>query len=206
MRSTLTSQLKGWFLLQLLKSHPVYQRNHLPFPFESYQASYPDLRSPQSNATRTTKKMVAQQSFTEQQIGDFQEAFSLFDNKGDGKIFASQLGEVLRALGQNPTESDVKKYQQQYKSDQRISFDIFLPILHEISRVKEAYSFDGFAEGLRHFDTEGNGMIKTSELRHLLTTLGDKLTEEEFKDLVAGQEDSNGNVAYEDFIRNLMSN
>ena len=65
-------------------------------------------------------------------------------------------------------------------------------------------AFDDFL-GLRHFDTEGNGMIKTSELRHLLTTLGDKLTEEEFKDLIAGHEDSNGYVSYEEFIRNLMS-
>ena len=40
---------------------------------------------------------------------EFQETFSLFDNKGDGKIFAHQLGEVLRAMGQNPTEAEVKK-------------------------------------------------------------------------------------------------
>ena len=91
--------------------------------------------------------MVAQLSYTEQQIADFQEAFSLFDNKGDGKIFASQLGEVLRALGQNPTESEVKKYQAQFKPDQRISFDVFLPMFHEISRLKEPYSHDGFVEG-----------------------------------------------------------
>ena len=58
-----------------------------------------------------------------------------------------------RALGQNPTESEVKKYQQQYKSDQRINFDDFLPILHEISRMKESYSFEGFSEGLCSFLT-----------------------------------------------------
>ena len=40
---------------------------------------------------------------------EFQETFSLFDNRGDGKICSSQLGEVLRALGQNPTEAEVKK-------------------------------------------------------------------------------------------------
>lgn len=40
---------------------------------------------------------------------EYQETFSLFDNKGDGKIAASQLGEVLRAVGQNPTEAEVKK-------------------------------------------------------------------------------------------------
>ena len=35
--------------------------------------------------------------------------FSLFDNKGDGKVYAHQLGDVLRAMGQNPTEAEVKK-------------------------------------------------------------------------------------------------
>jgi len=42
-------------------------------------------------------------------LAEFQETFSLFDNKGDGKIYAHQLGEVLRAMGQNPTEAEVKK-------------------------------------------------------------------------------------------------
>lgn len=40
---------------------------------------------------------------------DYQETFGLFDNKGDGKIYAHQLGDVLRAMGQNPTESEVRK-------------------------------------------------------------------------------------------------
>lgn len=46
---------------------------------------------------------------------EFQEAFQLFDIRGDGKINVQQIGDVLRALGQNPTESDVKKYTQQHK-------------------------------------------------------------------------------------------
>ena len=42
-------------------------------------------------------------------LPDFQEAFQLFDQKGDGRVQVSQIGDILRALGQNPTESDVKK-------------------------------------------------------------------------------------------------
>lgn len=59
---------------------------------------------------------------------EFQEAFQLFDNRGDGKIHVAQIGDALRALGQNPTESDVKKYTQQHKPDERVSFEVFLPI------------------------------------------------------------------------------
>lgn len=35
--------------------------------------------------------------------------FNLFDQRGDGKIAAHQLGDVLRALNQNPTEHEVRK-------------------------------------------------------------------------------------------------
>lgn len=48
-------------------------------------------------------------------ISEFQEAFQLFDSRGDGKIHVTQIGDALRALGQNPTESDVKKFTHQHK-------------------------------------------------------------------------------------------
>jgi Ca2+-binding EF-hand superfamily protein len=41
-----------------------------------------------------------QVNFTEEQLVEYKEAFSLFDKKGDGTIDASCLGDLLRALGQ----------------------------------------------------------------------------------------------------------
>ena len=38
--------------------------------------------------------------FNEDQIAEFQEAFLLYDQRGDGKIPVSQIGDVMRALGQ----------------------------------------------------------------------------------------------------------
>ena len=40
---------------------------------------------------------------------EIQETFSLFDTRGDNKIAASQLGDVLRSLNQNPTEQEIRK-------------------------------------------------------------------------------------------------
>ncbi|OTF81207.1 myosin-2 essential light chain-like protein, partial [Euroglyphus maynei] len=153
------------------------------------------------------------------------EAFFLFDNKGDGKINVSQLGDVLRALGQNPTENDVKKCSSQLKPgminvfvlfefefefeliipDERIGFEVFLPILQTISKSKSTDTAEDFIEGLRHFDKDGSGYISSAELRHLLTTLGEKLTDDEVEQLLAGQEDNHGNVHYEEFVRHIMS-
>lgn len=98
----------------------------------------------------------------------------MFDSRGDGKIHVSQIGDALRALGQNPTESDVKKFTHQHKPDERISFEVFLPIYQAISKSRTSDTADDFIEGLRHFDKDGNGFISSAELRHLLTTLGIK--------------------------------
>lgn len=40
---------------------------------------------------------------------DFKEAFLLFDRTGDGKITLDQVGDIIRALGQNPTNAEVNK-------------------------------------------------------------------------------------------------
>ncbi|XP_052898740.1 myosin-2 essential light chain isoform X2 [Anopheles moucheti] len=144
-------------------------------------------------------------NLTEDQLAEFQEAFNLFDNRGDGKIQQQQIGECLRALGQNPTESDVKKFTMQLKPDERVSFEVFLPIYQAISKQRTAETADDFIEGLRHFDKDASGFISSAELRHLLTTLGEKLGDDEVEQLLQNQEDSQGNVNYEEFVRMVMS-
>eukprot|EP00930_Biecheleria_cincta_P075334 TRINITY_DN6249_c0_g1_i1.p1 TRINITY_DN6249_c0_g1~~TRINITY_DN6249_c0_g1_i1.p1 ORF type:complete len:963 (-),score=197.04 TRINITY_DN6249_c0_g1_i1:30-2864(-) len=45
---------------------------------------------------------------TEEQIAEFKEAFSLCDKSGSGTIQATELGTVLRSLGQNPTAAELE--------------------------------------------------------------------------------------------------
>lgn len=42
-------------------------------------------------------------------LAEFKEAFLLFDKTGNGKISYSLCGDVMRALGQNPINSEVLK-------------------------------------------------------------------------------------------------
>jgi myosin light chain 6 len=58
-------------------------------------------------------------------------------------------------------------------TDERISFEVFLPIYQAISKSRSSDTADDFIEGLRHFDKDGNGFISSAELRHLLSTLGE---------------------------------
>ena len=45
---------------------------------------------------------------TEEQIGEFQDKFTLFDYDHDGCINTLELGALLRELGQTPSEADLQ--------------------------------------------------------------------------------------------------
>lgn len=40
-------------------------------------------------------------------MAEYKEAFALFDKKGTGAVPREVLGDLLRALGQNPTQAEV---------------------------------------------------------------------------------------------------
>merc|ERR1739838_438104 len=131
--------------------------------------------------------------FNDDQIAEFREAFQLFDRSGDERIKMGQAGDVFRALGQNPTNKDVLKV-------------LNNPTPEELtSKQLDPGSYEDFVEGLRVFDKEGNGTVNSAELRHVLGTLGEKLTEEEIDQLLQGHEDNNGQINYEEFIKVILS-
>lgn len=142
---------------------------------------------------------------TEDQIAECQETFSLFDNRGDGRIYAYQIGEVLRAMGQNPTETEVKKCGYHNDPEARITFEQFMPIWNTINKNRDTSSIEEFIEGFKVFDKEQNGFINSAELRHLMTNLGERMKDDEVTELLVGQEDNKGNVNYEEFVKMVMN-
>ncbi|XP_070535690.1 myosin-2 essential light chain-like [Ptychodera flava] len=146
--------------------------------------------------------------FSEDSISEMRDTFSIFDKKGDGKIEAPSVGEVIRALGYNPLQSEVKKLIDSFGGrDKRISFEEFLPIVQKFAAKapQDQHRFEEFVEGLRVFDKDGNGTINSAELRHVLTTLGERLSDDEVEQLLSGLEDSQGQIVYEDFVKTVMS-
>ena len=63
------------------------------------------------------------EQLTEIQIAEIREIFTLFDKNSDGYVNTNELGTMLRALGMNPTQSDVKDMEKELDGNDTGSFD-----------------------------------------------------------------------------------
>ena len=73
-------------------------------------------------------------------------------------------------------------------------------------KMKETDSEDEIREAFRVFDKDGNGFISAAELRHVMTNLGEKLTDEEVDEMIREADiDGDGQVNYEGMYNNARS-
>nr|AAC68891.1 VU91C calmodulin [synthetic construct] len=143
---------------------------------------------------------------TDEQIAEFKEAFSLFDKDGDGTITTKELGTVMRSLGQNPTEAELQDMINEVDVDgnHQIEFSEFLALMSR--QLKSNDSEQELLEAFRVFDKDGNGFISAAELRHVMTNLGEKLTDEEVDEMIREADvDGDGQVNYEEFVQVMMA-
>ena len=145
------------------------------------------------------------EELTEEQIAEFKEAFSLFDKDGDGTITTKELGTVMRSLGQNPTEAELQDMINEVDADGNgtIDFPEFCTLMAR--KMKDTDSEEELKEAFRVFDKDGNGFISAAELRHIMTNLGEKLTDEEVDEMIREADiDGDGQINYEEFVKVMM--
>ncbi|KAL6001136.1 Calmodulin [Asimina triloba] len=186
--SLLSSQITGHWLLKLqLFPSPLF-----------YQLQF-------HCRVREESERMAEQ-LTEEQISEFKEAFSLFDKDGDGCITTKELGTVMRSLGQNPTEAELRDMINEVDADQNgtIDFPEFLNLMAR--KMKDTDSEEELKEAFKVFDKDQNGFISAAELRHVMTNLGEKLTDEEVDEMIREADvDGDGQVNYEEFVRMMLA-
>jgi len=151
-------------------------------------------------------KEKGDEQLTEEQIAEFKEAFSLFDKDGDGTITTKELGTVMRSLGQNPTEAELQDMINEVDADGNgtIDFPEFCTLMAR--KMKDTDSEEELKEAFRVFDKDGNGFISAAELRHIMTNLGEKLTDEEVDEMLREADiDGDGQINYEEFVKVMMA-
>merc|ERR1712183_893644 len=108
----------------------------------------------------------------------------LFDKDGDNTIATAELGTVMRSLGQEPTESELNDMINEVDANGNgtIDFEEFLEMMAR--KMKETDTAEEIRQAFRVFDKDGNGFISSAELRHVMTNLGERLTDEEVEEMI----------------------
>ena len=74
--------------------------------------------------------------------------------------------------------------------------------------MKDTDTEEKIREAFKVFDKDGNGFISASKLRHVMNNLGDKLTDEEFDNIIRVADAvivRDGQVNYEEFVTMMAS-
>ncbi|KAG6414006.1 hypothetical protein SASPL_126722 [Salvia splendens] len=124
-----------------------------------------------------------------------------------GCITTKELGTVMRSLGQNPTEAELQDMINEVDADGNgtIDFPEFLNLMAR--KMKDTDSEEELKEAFRVFDKDQNGFISAAELRHVMTNLGEKLTDEEVDEMIREADvDGDGQINYEEFVKVMMAN
>ena len=151
-------------------------------------------------------KLIMTENLTEEQIAEFKEAFQIFDKNGDGSITTKELGTVMRSLGQSPSEEELQNMISEVDADQSGSIDFkeFLNIMAK--KMKETDTEEELIEAFKVFDKDGNGLISAHELRFVMTTAGEKLSEDEIDEMIREADiDGDGYIDYEEFVRMMIT-
>ena len=145
-------------------------------------------------------------NLTDQQIIEFREAFQAFDKDGNGSITTKELGTVMRSLGQNLSEAEIKEMIDIVDEDKNgtIDFQEFLNLMER--KMKIIDKEEELLEAFNVLDRDGSGKISKYQLRNIIMSTESGITEQEVEEFIKtiGM-DEEGNIDLKDFVDVLMS-
>lgn len=146
-------------------------------------------------------------NWTEDQIAEFKEAFAWFDKDGDGTITKDELRTVMQSLGQNPTDQELVAMIAEVDDDgnEEIDFGEFLQLMAR--NMQDIEEDKIISTGFSVFDTDGDGYISIDDLRNIMQSLGEQLTEDQLADIMRDIDtNGQGKISESEFTELVNSN
>lgn len=137
-------------------------------------------------------------AFSQQMVENFKEAFALFDKKGQGVIDVNSLGGVMRAIGLEPSEAELRNMITEVDGSGKGAVD-FAEFMKMMSK-NGATTANEIKETFAIFNSSGSGSISKSELKEMMGKFGEAITDQELDDMIKVIDKSGtGKVSFADF-------
>lgn len=156
-------------------------------------------KKPKKRAQRATSNVFAM--FGQDQIQEFKEAFNMIDQNRDGFVDKEDLHDMLASLGKDPTDQYLDEMMAEAPGP--INFTMFLTMFGE--KLNGTDPEDVIRNAFACFDDSNTGKLNEDYLRELLTTMGDRFTEDQVEDMFreAPIDNQTGDFDYKQFVKIL---
>ena len=124
--------------------------------------------------------------WTDAQSVQCRKIFQMYDVRKEGKILISEVGKILRAMGLNPTNKEIQRLVAGHKANDKVDLHFLLQVGPKFARDKPVVTETQVVECLAQYDKGGKGTIPSTDLKSLLTDMGEKLTESEVDEVLQG--------------------
>jgi len=140
---------------------------------------------------------------SQDEITSLRDAFSLFDKDGDGTITINELGDVMKSLGLNPSQEELRRMMREVDTDRNgtIDFNEFLTMMAAHSSAGSD-GLDELRAAFNMFDKDGSGQISIQELKQVMHSLGERLTDRELEEMIhEADNNGDGEINFEEFCK-----
>lgn len=118
------------------------------------------------------------------EINEYKAAFSLFDDDNDGLISCDKMKKLIRSLGKNLSENKLTELTRKINEEEgesSIEFHKFLEVM--ATYIKEDEDSNELLKAFKYFDHQDNGTIDYEEFEHVLSTVSEKLNDDQIEKL-----------------------
>ncbi|KAJ4459584.1 hypothetical protein PAPYR_4310 [Paratrimastix pyriformis] len=160
----------------------------------------------QQPSMRRRKSEYSQHNFTEDEILEMREAFTLFDGDDSGTIDAHEFAKVIGIMGKKASTEEAERMFRSVDTDGNgtIDFSEFLELMRN-NWIEAEDSPEEIVEAFKAFDVDGVGHITAAKFREFFHKLDLDLSPQEIDELIAQIDvDHDGSIDYSEFARMLL--
>ena len=137
---------------------------------------------------------------------EYKSIFDMYDSNKDGNVNSLELANILKSININITDEEIKEIMTEIdlEGNGEINYDEFISILNR--KEKDVDNEEELLKAFKVFDKEGNGLININELKHIMLSAGNNLSESEINNMLTEADtDMDGYINYEEFIRSILA-
>ncbi|XP_022789595.1 uncharacterized protein LOC111329227 [Stylophora pistillata] len=145
--------------------------------------------------------------FSNEQIEEFEDAFSVYDVRGTGKIKVGAVFPLIRSLGYNPPEAKVWVFMNELDltANRKLKFEEFVRLMEALINDENEHEQPSL-DSIRVFDPEELGYISSKDLKTALKSMPGSahVRDFELRDILRKADpDRDGKINIQDFQRLL---